>query len=332
MIFPKRIPGANLLPADQVLRRVVARSAAPRSGLAPVELVLSIPLLLMVMALSVIVGNAACWKIRAAVVARNEIWSTRQPRSDTPADPWPAGWPQSAKMNHSGSRPLSDLNLPAFQNPLVHGPLPNVTVNSQLFDPTLSVHVGSDYIERTPAMLPRLGDYSFNVEHPLIDGTWAYWQTGQYSNETRRMPSLYPNTPHQNSGEKAAYDEAYQSIATASFRGNLAVLDHDEELRAFYGNYPNFHPAVRSFCSLDPSFVRDNYMANSGGLLTQIANVPKTITNRFLSMYRSQLATLKAILQAAQQVGDPPPPGIQAQIAALEQKVQTLQDYLASLN
>jgi hypothetical protein len=49
-------------------------------------------------------------------------------------------------------------------------------------------------------------------------------------------------------------------------------------------------------------------------------------------MYRSQLAALKAALQAAQQSGSPPPPGIQGQIDALEQKVQTLQDYLASLN
>jgi hypothetical protein len=285
----------------------------------------------MVMALSVIVGNAACWKIRATVVARNEIWSTRKPRSDTPADPWPPGWPQSASMNHSGSRPLSDLNVSAFQNSLVHGPLPNVTVNSQLLDPTLSVRVGSDYIQRTPPMLAGVGDYSFTVEHPLLDGTWAYWQTGQYGNDSRRMPSLYPNTPPQNSGEKAAYDQAYQAISNASFRSDLAVLDHDEELRAYYGNYSNFHPGI-NFCSLDPTYVREKYIVSPNGLLARIANVPKTITNRFLSMYRSQLATLKAALQAAQQSGSPPPPGIQSQIDALEQKVQTLQDYLSSLS
>jgi hypothetical protein len=315
-----------------VLRSITQlRHRTRRSGLAPVELVLSIPLILMVMALSVIVGNAACWKIRAAVVARNEIWSTRKPRSDTPADPWPAGWPQSASMNHSGSRPLSDLNSSAFQNPLVHGPLPNVTVDSRLLDPTLSVRVGSDYIQRTPPMLARLGDYSFNVEHPLLDGTWAYWQTGQYNNDSRRMPSLYPNTPPQNSGEKAAYDQAYQAIANAPFRSDLAVLDRDEELRAYYGNYSNFHPGI-SFCSLDPTLVREKYIVSQNGLLARIANVPKTITNRFLTMYRSQLAALKSALQSAQQSGSPPPPGIQGQIDALEQKVQTLQDYLASLN
>jgi hypothetical protein len=331
MLFRKPIPGAGLLAADEVVGRNIRRWGRRRSGLAPVELVLGIPLVLMVMALSVIVGNAACWKIRAAVVARNEIWSARKPRCDTPPDPWPAGWPQSAKMNHSGSRPLSDLNVPAFQNPLVHGPLPNVSVNSQLLDPTLSVRIGSDYILRTPPMLAKIGDYSFTVDHPLLDGTWAYWQTGQYGNESRRMPALYPNTPPQNSAEKAAYDQAYQAIVNASFRSNLAVLDHDEELRAYYTNYPNFHPGI-SFCSLDPTYVREKYIASRNGLLTRIANVPKTITNRFLSMYRSQLSALKAALQAAQQSGTPPPPGIQGQIATLEQKVQTLQDYLSSLN
>src|SRR5262245_32134723 len=121
-----------------------AKSAAweRRSGLAPVELVLAIPLILFTVALSVIIGNAACWKIRASIVARNEIWSNRRPRSDTPADPRPAGWPQSATMNHSASRPLSDLNVPAFQNPLIRGPMPNVTVNSRLFDPTQAVRLG----------------------------------------------------------------------------------------------------------------------------------------------------------------------------------------------
>jgi hypothetical protein len=344
MSLPRQIQTANLIPpgrmGDWVLGSIIRpRRLKRRTGLAPVELVLSAPLVLMVMALSVIVGNAACWKIRAAVVARNEIWAYRKPRTDIPLDTsatWPAGWPQSASMNHSTSRPLTDLDFPAFQNPLLRGPLPNVTVNSSLLNPTLSVRVGSDQIQRTPPLLARLGDYSFNIDHPLIDGPWAYWQTRQYSNqsdvpnrvyrESLRFPALYPDVPPQNSPEKSAFDSAVQDVKQFLSNGQLAVLDGDQELHDwFYPNtydpplYDNFHPGVR-FCSMDPNYVHASYIANPGGLLARIAAVPKRITDRFLSMYNQQLAILQNMM---------PPPD--AEIQALEQKIQILNDYRATL-
>src|SRR5262245_4693044 len=96
-----------------------------RRGLAPVELVLAIPLVLFTVALSVIVGTAACWKIRTSTVARNEIWTYRMPRRDWPRNPQPAGWPASASASHAGTRQLPDLNSAAFQNAVVRGPLQN---------------------------------------------------------------------------------------------------------------------------------------------------------------------------------------------------------------
>ena len=51
----------------------VRELAARRRGLAPLELVLAIPLLLFVVALSVIFGAVACWKVRGEVVARDAI-------------------------------------------------------------------------------------------------------------------------------------------------------------------------------------------------------------------------------------------------------------------
>src|SRR6185369_6237536 len=102
----------------------------------------------------------------------------------------------------------------------------------------------------------------------------------------------------------------------------------DQELHDwFYPNtsnpprYIDFHPRVRPpFCSLDPNFVHMQRIANPGGLLAGIAAVPRRMTDRFLGMYNDQLQKLKNMM---------PPP--QAQIDALEKKIQILQDYRTTL-
>jgi hypothetical protein len=311
------------------IRNAPAARRLRRMGLAPVELVLSIPLILFVMALSVIVGNAACWKIRASVVARNEIWSNRRPRSDNPEDPRPAGWPAHGGKSHSSQRSLADLNDPAFQNPLVNGPLPNVTVNDRLLDPTLTVRHGASDIKQTPPMLAKMGDYSFNVDHPLIDGPWAYWQTGQWGNGARRFPALYPDTPP-HLPEEDAFRNSVDAVKSAPFLPDLAVLDGDQELHDwFYPDtfdppiYMDFHPRVR-FCSMDSALVRAQYITDPRrGLLVRIANVPRSITNTFLRMYRDQLRILQNTM--------PPPANATMLEAELEQNIQTLEAYLATL-
>jgi hypothetical protein len=284
--------------------------------------VLAIPLVLFALALSVIVGTAACWKVRASVVARNAIWTHRMPRSDRPVNPRPSGWPLPATSNHTNSRPLTALNNPAFQNPLVRGPLPNqVVVNAGLFDPAQAVRLGESHIQRTPAMLPRLGPYQFSLVHPLLDGKWQFRQMRLAHNDSRRLPVLY-QFPDGDSSERAAFQQAYQNILSAPFRPDLDVLDRDEELRAWFGSYIDFHPRLRQFCSLDSSVVHEQ---NVRPLLARIEQVPRRLTQTFLRMYRQQLAILQNMpppLTAAQQ----------AQIADLQQKIKILQDFLATLN
>jgi hypothetical protein len=292
-----------------------------RLGLAPVELVLAIPLVMFTVALSVIVGTASCWKIRSSVVARNEIWTYRMPRDDAPANPRSEGWPVGATANHYGGGPMTELNHGAFQNPIVRGPLQNIQVNGNRFDPTAGVRVGHSHIDRTPAMLPRMGQYQFDLEHRLLDGKWQYWQMGMGSNNSRRVPGGYPSIlrPDQNPAREVA-----GRIAIAPFRPDLDVLDRDEELRAWRGNYVEFHPPLRGFCHLDPERVRAENILGRRGLLETIERVPRTMTNTFLSMYRGQLQVLQ---------NDPIPDAAQqAQIAELQQKIEVLEDYLASLN
>ena len=58
-------------------QRTSCRTPIRRRGLAPLELVLCLPVLLMTMALMVSFGAAATWKVRALNGARQGIWRDR---------------------------------------------------------------------------------------------------------------------------------------------------------------------------------------------------------------------------------------------------------------
>jgi hypothetical protein len=315
-----------------------------RRGLAPLEMVLAIPLVMFTVALSVIVGTAACWKIRASVVARDAIWSHRWPRGEPPSaagrpgdtyDPVPSGWPQSAAFSHRGSRPLADLDHQAFRNPVVRGPLPNqVVVNADLFDPTLRVRLGDSHLNRPPAMLPRLAPLSFNLEDPILDGKWQYRQMGIGSNTSRRLPVIY-QFPDGDSSERNAFQRAYQNIISAPWRPALDVLDRDDEFIAWYGSAPDFHPRLGRFCSLDTMDVQQRLVERHIPRIDSQPRpsnprydppgVPERMTRSFLGMYRQQLRILQSL---------PPPltPQQQAQIAELQRKIEILTAFLATLN
>jgi hypothetical protein len=108
---------------------------------------------------------------------------------------------------------------------------------------------------------------------------------------------------------------------SSTYRPAVDVLDHDAELAAWYGSYIDFHPSCRTFCTLDVQLVHDRYVA---GVLGRIAGVPQRIASTFLRMYQAQLQILQSMM--------PPPADAQAQIALLQQKIDILEDYLASLN
>src|SRR5262245_13439660 len=109
------------------------RQFARRRGLAPLELVLAIPILMFVLALSVIFGAVTCWKIRGEVAARDAVFSSRWPRRGAAAGPeWRV--PRSRSGAYRGAD-LAELDHPVFQNPLIRGPLPNgIAVNDEMLD------------------------------------------------------------------------------------------------------------------------------------------------------------------------------------------------------
>ncbi len=303
-----------------------------RAGLAPLELVLSIPLVLMVMALSVAVGTAACWKMRADVVARDAVFNQRWPRHAW-AERRPSGWPRPASVSHENSLPLAELNSSVYSNPLLRGPLPNgIIVDDELFDPTGTVIVGKSHIHRRPPLLPRLIHYQLDVEMPLLDEQWQYRQLGLSSNTTRRIPQLY-RFPNSNPGLAAAFQQSTQAIQTSPLRFDLSPLDRDLEFLNWAGHARDFHPKAKKQCGLSLESARETVVKPlvervdgqpPPGQPTpkQLRGVPAQMAKAFQRMYRAQLAELQnsAITATPEQV------------AGLQSKIDTLQQFLDSLN
>jgi len=320
----------------EAYRRPGRRPKKPsRGGLASLELVLAIPLVLFVVALSVIMGAVSCWKVRGQSVARDAIFSRRWPRGG-PSDPQQTEWRvANATRGDQGGPALPELDNPIFQSPLLRGPLSGISVNSQMLDPTSHARVGSAQLTRALPTLARLGNYSLDVRELLLDGKWQYWQLGYDSNGSRRLRQLYDllNLPAA-AGAKAQYQQAQQQTISVYMQPAMFVLDRDDEFIAWYGVARDFHPSRRMPCTLDVNLAG----LSVEQLLSQIdgqprpANgpgkprgVPETIANAFLKMYQEQLQVLQNMpppLTAAQQ----------AQITALKQKIQILQDFLSTLN
>ena len=79
-------------------------------GLAPLEMVLSLPILLFLMALIINYGTVASWKVRGLSAARHAVWSSRWPRARD-ASPRPGYWrPPESEMGARGAGDVPELD------------------------------------------------------------------------------------------------------------------------------------------------------------------------------------------------------------------------------
>lgn len=316
------------------------RRARRRKGLAPLELTLSLPLLLFTMALMVALGAAATWKVRALVAARNTVWRHRWPRGGPYEQLRPPGWPSPGTYNFQGAGNLTQIDHPAFAHPVARGPLPQVNVDDNLFDPTRGLIEGEAHHQRLPPMLARLGSYRHDVEHLLLDDRFQFAQMGIPANTWRRMPRIYvldndPNgsldeDPHRWLVEPGLLNAYMSAMGTTRSRYNqpdLWILDRDPELNAWrFGT--EFHPQFPRFCSTDPSEVRQTYMArhqdriygwNDPTARNRRFDVPLHLCSTFISLYRYQLTVLF------------PPPMMPPANHPLLVKIQKLQQFQQQL-
>jgi hypothetical protein len=296
-----------------------------RRGLAPLELVLALPLLLMVMGLMVFFGNAAYWKVRGSTVARHAAWSTRWPRMELAADP-PRNWQPGAMGLNDAAAPIEDLDDPSIQHPVVRGPLDNgFQVDEELLDMSRGVVEGEADITRTPAMLAVLGDFQYDLSHPLLDDKFQYLQMEIPANRHRRIPTIY-ELPKADAALSQAFVESIRGLLGASFRRDLRPLDDDDEIYALLGYRPDFHPRI-GFCSVEYDEVWQNDVQDLIGRIKgrrrpdlNVPGVPERMTSFHLGMYRR-------VLREIQQGERQPPPST----TELQQKIDVLQRFRAQL-
>jgi hypothetical protein len=306
-----------------------SHAPTPRRGLAPLELVLSLPLLMMMFALIVIMGSAGAWKVRADANSRQAILRAVYPRT-TDSDPHPLNWwPASASMTyHDGGSSFLAADPyaahTAIRGPWVTSPESGTALRvlTDTMDMTLGMRSGQADINHDPPMWGRLGVRNdFTRENIMFAGqTWQYGNLGIPSNSSRRILHQYDyELSKYNPVAAARTQAARQAILTNPNRQALMVLDRDAELRAWYFHNFDFHPQPGG-CTYDPTEIQTRILP---GLLNGIDNVPETMTNRFLRMYYEQLAALEAM--------NPPPPDYAQQKADLETKIRQLEEFAATL-
>lgn len=314
-------------------------SRPARRGLAMLEMVLALPILLMVMALIVNYGAVATWKIRGLVAARHVVWSSRAPRTpDAFPPPFGSdGIPQIQTGGPSYARRLDDL--PALHQPAVRGPLPlGNRVNADLLNCNRGLQSGHATIDRRFPLLSSMGPYHLHARTEILSGGWQFGEMGLRHNRQRRVPVIYDLAKAPGSRYRA-YVRAVDAILAPDLQQALRALDHDDEFigygRRFAGSAlmpwgdtaPDFHPMLDSFCTWDPRVVQ--YRVDS--LVQDVAAVPKNLARGFTRLYERAIKELEWRI-----TNDPSlPPGQSGrrtdEIVQLMDKIDVLDTFLQSL-
>lgn len=231
----------------------------PSRGLAPLELVLALPIMLFVMALIVNFGNIAAWKTRAQGNTRYAAWRTIQDRTGQ-FDPHPENWPQDATLGTSGGNAMADVNAlwnqhPALTTPVVRGPAIAESGNGRTiivpgrFDMDQQVHGGDGEVHRRLPLLRGIlrnnGRYGFTEHQELLDNRWEYRYLNHPSNpydrgdvpgdggnmrrRAKRWYRLDPPLFPELSGDLQRLAQADGQLKANPTRFDLDPLDRDDE-------------------------------------------------------------------------------------------------------
>ncbi len=331
---------------------------SPRRGLSTLEMVLSLPILLAVMALIINFGTVASWKLRGLAVARHQLWSQREGRSGSTFSPIQY-WPQNYLA--AGQSPLGagtrgwlttslnmieqvhNAHLPVARGPLVGDGVPPPAqpflVNQDLLNPARSMFEGHATVERNYPLLQRLGPYRLRAAGQLLNGPWTFPALGARDNDDFRAPLLFavPATPDPSYAQR--YIQAVARIYYAPFQNDLWPLDRDDEFLYWKQRFPNV-PAIQnrghdfiarfawlgSFCDLDPLGVQsrvDLLVDRIRGTNGQ-TSVAENMRQEFKGFFEDVKQELENLLNAT----PPPPPDVRAQ---LQREIQALEAELALL-
>ncbi len=203
----------------------------PRHGLAPLEFVLALPILLFVMALMVNFGTAASWKIRGLGAVRYSLWANRWPRS-TASFPALTYWPGNTGVGAVDANLGENLVPPSVDGTPGLGPSGYVAPNTgnpttDVMNFELGFTQGSANLTRQFPLFTNLPPYRLTAQTDLLDNKWefermqwlhVYADSSEHprylqSNMDLRVPVVYIMYPGVNQGAWAkAYSEARQTI------------------------------------------------------------------------------------------------------------------------
>ncbi len=318
--------GDRVRPPAALLRKP-SRRFALRRGLAPLEMALSLPILLFVMALIANFGTAACWKVRASSVAREQLWQTRFPRTGQ-TDPQPSYWPATATQAASGPTELTQLDIyRSVQQALVPGCLgpwpPTVAIQlnttrvaPSVLDPTQGLRTSSATVTKTWPLLPKSGLMQLTAATQMLDNRWQFndQQMGMGSNDQERIPVLYTlwTAPP---AMAQAYVNAVVAILSAPYLSQMQPI-----------NYPMLLPNPpcypdRAAAAGDVQNLIDRIQGSKN---PPVGGVPQAVAQMFLALYMAELAADESQLNAV-------PPPSSAQQAAIRAAINQLQSQIAAV-
>jgi hypothetical protein len=325
------------------------RGATRRLGLAPLELVLVLPLLLFVMALMMNLGTGGAWKLRTQTNSRHAAWRALEHRSGA-NDPHPGNWPDDATLDVAAASPSPVPFDPFLGQAVVRGPVVTDPVTGE-FLPVRAGYLdflpgllkGTAEISRPYPLLRSLpGTLAFARDHVVFDGTrFQFSSMDLPSNTERRVLGLYPLLL-----ELRAPDEVqeYLDAATAVYfdpneSALLPLTGGDPEVYELIGQRsPDFQPSLLSasdwrmtripqvrtrvpdYCESNPGTVRSEKVEP---FKRAIRNVPHDISDYYLGVYESVIQQLEQL--------NPRPPALQMLLDELTVKRDQVRAFRASL-
>ncbi|MEC7500631.1 MAG: TadE family protein [Planctomycetota bacterium] len=268
-----RDPIASDQPDCKALPRRRHRSA--RKGLAPLEMVLGLPVLLMLFALMVNAGFTGVWKLRLLGASREIAWRSRDSRTNDLPNPayqntfWtqpdhPSETPLTTSTN--GSNPLSIDDLGSYSG--VRADIGSLSVDKNLLDPKRGVYEGSSNISRQLPLLPeRLQPLRGSPSHHLTDNSFPFWKTHLASNIGRRTKILYGEW-----FDNPAFTSADTAFSDPPMRSNRGIGQIE-----YGGDWQNYASTV---ATTNGSLMNDNLLP-LGSFHAKHSNQPKYMEGRY---------------------------------------------------
>ena len=333
-------------------------------GLAPLEMVLAIPFLLMIMALMINIGQIACWKVRALTVARHSIWGNLSPSlrstviapydrktgdNDPRPDYWPAKNADAGPHNLANSAKVTDQENPRF--PVVRGlsddnpilPVDNgksITVNAALLNPARGMRSGAAAMTHLFPMLKKLGNFHLQAATQILDDAWRTAEMDNPNNHFR-LNLIYPTfqPPDKYIPVLPVLLQIYNSVYR---QGQLALLyGTDPDFMRFQSLYgqpiPYYIDSVPGWtrlnfgCNMDAATVQqavDDLVDRLQGAKRKVGPLAD-MSKALKGYYQAVQGRIRALMQAT-----PPPPNagqMQADLALLDGYILLLDQFISSL-